>query len=162
MGKGNKCVFEYGKNHCKGLRYCPHLLWLRELDFNIRSNFSMCIGLGCGKFWCLCWDVKERKIGLDFCTACNNSKLYCKMPELRMKTDSLWPCADSIPYLLSCWMCSRMNIFLVLTCKLGMDYHLWIKSILTLWTDSDCQWILDFPFREHKPEENKDLNYLTA
>lgn len=73
MGKGNKCVFEYGKNHCKGLRYCPHLLWLRELDFNIRSNFPMCIGLGCGKFWCLCWDVKERKIGLDFCTTCTNS-----------------------------------------------------------------------------------------
>lgn len=57
------------KNDCeeKGLRTCPCLVWIRELDFNIRSNFTMSLERACVKFWCLCRVMKERKIGLDIC-----------------------------------------------------------------------------------------------
>lgn len=43
------------QNYCKvkGLRSCPCLVQMRELDFNNRSDFTMNIELACAKFWCL-------------------------------------------------------------------------------------------------------------
>lgn len=62
-------ILQREQNYCKekGLRSCPCLVQMRELDFENRSNFIISIELACAKFWCLCSFMKETKIGLDMC-----------------------------------------------------------------------------------------------